>query len=104
MDLEHEIFLIISHAGNAKSLLYEALEEAENADFDKAEQQMKQAEEELAKAHQAQTKLIQAELNGTPIEKTLLLIHAQDHLMTAISEKNMMERFIGILKKRIQRK
>lgn len=99
MNLENEIFLIISHGGNARSLAYEALEAAENADFMKADELMKQAEEELGKAHQTQTKLIQAELNGSPLEKTMLLIHAQDHLMTAISEKNLIERMIGIVKR-----
>ncbi|SFJ88122.1 PTS lactose/cellobiose transporter subunit IIA [Thermoflavimicrobium dichotomicum] len=99
LNLENEIFLIISHGGNAKSLAYEALDAAENNDFSKADELLKQADEELGKAHQTQTKLIQAELNGSPIEKSLLLIHAQDHLMTAISEKNLIERLIRILKK-----
>jgi cellobiose PTS system EIIA component len=53
----------------------------------------------LAVAHQLQTKLIQAELNGALKEKTLLLIHAQDHLMTAMSEQKLIERMIRIIKK-----
>jgi PTS system cellobiose-specific IIA component len=50
-------------------------------------------------AHKTQTKLIQAELNGVPSEKTLLMIHAQDHLMTAMSEQKLIEHMIRIVKK-----
>lgn len=96
---EIEIFEIISHGGNARGFAYEALEAAEEFDFDKAEALIKQAEEELNLAHNTQTKLIQNELNGNPSEKSLLMIHAQDHLMTAISEQKLIEHMIRIIKK-----
>ncbi|MBH8599721.1 MULTISPECIES: PTS lactose/cellobiose transporter subunit IIA [Thermoactinomyces] len=99
MNLEQEIFNIILHAGNARGLAYEALEATETFDFDRADQLLKQAEEELEKAHETQTKLIQAEMNGTTFEKSLLLIHAQDHLMTAVSEQKLIERMIRVIKK-----
>jgi len=38
-------------------------------------------------------------LNGKTIEKSLLLIHAQDHLMTAISEQKLIEHMIKLIKK-----
>ena len=96
---EIEIFEIISHGGNARGLAYEALAAAEEFDFDKAEDLIKQAEAELNLAHNTQTKLIQNELNGNPSEKSLLMIHAQDHLMTAISEQKLIEYMIRIVKK-----
>jgi len=96
---ELEIFQIISNGGNAKSIAYDALKAAEEFEFDKAEQLIQQAEEELHLAHKTQTKLIQAEINGAPVEKSLLMIHAQDHLMTAISEQNLIKHMIKIIKK-----
>jgi PTS system cellobiose-specific IIA component len=99
MNLEQEIFTIILHTGNARGFAYEALEAAESFDFDKADLLLNQADEELGKAHQTQTKLIQAEMNGVAFEKTLLLIHAQDHLMTAMSEQKLIERMIRVVKK-----
>ena len=54
---------------------------------------------ELGHAHKTQTALIQRELNGKTIEKSLLLIHAQDHLMTAISEQKLIEHMIKLIKK-----
>ncbi|WP_282035300.1 PTS lactose/cellobiose transporter subunit IIA [Metabacillus indicus] len=96
---EMDIFEIISHGGNARGLAFEALTEAEQFNFEKAEELIKQASDELNLAHKTQTKLIQAELNGAPSEKTLLMIHAQDHLMTAISEQKLIEHMIRIIKK-----
>src|SRR3954467_10115961 len=99
LNLENEIFEIIAYSGNAKALAFEALQAAESFHFPQAEDLMKQVEKEINLAHKIQTKLIQAELNGERVEKSLLLIHAQDHLMTAISEQKLIEHFIRILKK-----
>lgn len=101
MDPTHEqsIFLMISQAGNAKSFAFEALTAIEENNFAGAEKLLKKAKEELAHAHQMQTKLIQSELNGSPIEKSLLLIHAQDHLMTAISEHQLIGHLLRIVRK-----
>lgn len=96
---ETAIFEIIVHSGNARGLAYEALTAAEEYDFDQATELMKQAQEELRLAHHTQTELIQAELNGTPADKTLLMIHAQDHLMTSMSEQKLIEHMIRILQK-----
>lgn len=99
MELEQVIFKIILHAGDARGHAYDALDAAENRDFKRAGELLRQAEQELGKAHQLQTRLIQAELNNNLPEKTLLLIHAQDHLMTAMSEHKLIERMIRIIKK-----
>lgn len=60
---------------------------------------LKTAHEELNKAHKTQTSLIQAEINGENFEKSLLMIHAQDHLMTSISEISLIEQMIPLLKR-----
>ncbi|MBO8165147.1 MAG: PTS lactose/cellobiose transporter subunit IIA [Brevibacillus sp.] len=99
MKNEQDIFNIIVHSGNARGLAFEALTEAEEYRFGKAEELMKQADEELTLAHKTQTALIQAELNGSGPEKSLLMIHAQDHLMTAMSEYKLIEHMIRIIKK-----
>lgn len=92
--MEQEIFEIISHAGDSRGYAYEALDAAENKDFTEAETLMKKAEEELGLAHNTQTKLIQSEINGQDIKMSLLMIHAQDQLMTAISENALIGKMI----------
>ncbi|MBS4536720.1 PTS lactose/cellobiose transporter subunit IIA [Clostridium sp. D2Q-14] len=96
---EERIFGIISYAGDAKGTAYEALNSAENFEFEKAEELMKQAQETMREAHKLQTKMIHEEAAGNTVEVNIILIHAQDHLMTAMSEINLIERFIKMYKK-----
>ena len=42
--------------------------------------------------------MIQKEASGEKIELSLLFVHAQDHLMTAISEKTLIEQIIELRK------
>src|SRR5699024_7620410 len=96
---EQSIFEIISHGGNARSLAYEALDAATEFNLEQANQFMEQAKQEMSKAHKIRTKHIQSEMHGHNVETSLLMIHAQDHLMTAISEKNLIEKMIVLYKK-----
>lgn len=99
MDHEQQMYEIILHAGNARTHAFEALDAVEEFDFAKAEKLLAQANRALSKAHQTQTKLIQAELNGQGEKTSLLMIHAQDHLMTAMSEQKLIERIVRLVKK-----
>lgn len=98
--LEQVAFTLILHAGNARSLAFEAFDLAAGDDFAGASAKLKEAKGELGRAHQFQTSLIQSEAGGQRVEPTLLLIHAQDHLMTAMSELNLTERLIRVLELR----
>ena len=83
-DMELIIFEIISNGGNAKALVYEAMEESEKGNFEEAQKFMDQAGEEMLKAHSMQTDLIMKEANGEKIDIGLIMVHSQDHLMGAI--------------------
>ncbi|TDT51876.1 PTS lactose/cellobiose transporter subunit IIA [Fonticella tunisiensis] len=96
--MENEIFEIISHGGNARAFAFDAIKAAQEGKIEEAEELLKQAQEELDIAHNTQTKLIQAEINGHNLQMNLLMVHAQDHLMTAISEKNLIEHIVGLYK------
>ena len=98
-DMEVIIFEIISQGGTAKGLAYEALQAAENEDFQKAEELLKEADECLKEAHKIQTGIIQAEARGERTEVSVLFVHAQDHLMTAIEAKTLIEHIIKLHKK-----
>ncbi len=55
---------------------------------------MKQAKEELSQVHNIQTSLIQEEAAGKKQEFSLLLMHAEDHLMNAILAKDLISELI----------
>lgn len=97
--MEEIIFEIIANGGDAKSSAYEAIEESEKGNYERAEELLKEADEALKKAHNVQTKIITEEVNGKHIEVSVLFVHAQDHLMTAMEVRTLAERFIGINKK-----
>ncbi|MDB1934540.1 PTS lactose/cellobiose transporter subunit IIA [Clostridium tertium] len=98
-NMEVIIFEIISQGGTAKGLAYEALAAAEEGDFDKAEELLKEANVCLGEAHKIQTDIIQAEARGEKTEVSVLFVHAQDHLMTAIEAKTLIEHIIKLHKK-----
>jgi PTS system cellobiose-specific IIA component len=96
MSLEEVVFTIISHAGDAKSLCFEALAMAKKGEFEKADALIKDAQNELYETHNIQNSMIQKEASGEKLELSLLLMHAEDHLMTAILAKDLIEEMIEI--------
>lgn len=99
-ELENIIFELIVYAGNGKSSAMEAIQEAKKGEFIKADQSLKDASVELGKAHKYQTSLIQAEAAGKPTPISLLLIHAQDHFMSAMTVIDLATEIVEIYKTR----
>lgn len=95
-ELEMIIFSIVGSAGEVKILAHEALAESFKGNFEKAEELIKDAEKAILKAHNVQTDLIQKEAAG---ESIMLFVHAQDHIMTAMSEKELIKNLIKQNKK-----
>ncbi|SDQ17055.1 PTS lactose/cellobiose transporter subunit IIA [Virgibacillus salinus] len=89
-------FQIILYAGNGKSSAMEAIQEAKEGNFVKADQLMENAGEELNKAHEYQTKLLQNEANGDESPLNLMLIHSQDHLMTSMTVRDLAVELVEI--------
>lgn len=74
---------LIFYAGNAKSLAIQAVNLAEKGDCEQAKEKLEESKKELHNAHLIQTKLMNKEMNNEEVEKSILLIHAQDHFMAA---------------------
>ncbi|HCP0139210.1 TPA: PTS lactose/cellobiose transporter subunit IIA [Listeria monocytogenes] len=96
MELEQTIMQLIVHGGNTKSDAMLAIEAAKKGDFDVADEQIKNAEAALLEAHHSQTSLIQGEARGEKAEVSLLLVHAQDHLMNAITFKDLAKEIVDL--------
>ena len=60
---------------------------------------LEKSKETLGDAHATQTSLIQGEAAGDKCEVSLLLVHAQDHLMTSIVVKDLAEEIIDLHEK-----
>jgi PTS system cellobiose-specific IIA component len=92
-------FQIILHAGDARSSAAKAVDAANQGSFEKAEEYLKEANQELKQAHKIQTELIQAEAGGTPKPANLMMIHAQDHFSMALMAIDQAKEMIIINKK-----
>lgn len=99
MDQEIIALNLISNSGNARSLSFEALQKAREGKYEEAKELIKKAEESSLLAHKAQTDLIQAEANGNTPEYSIIMVHAQDHLMTSLLAKDLIQEMIMMYEK-----
>jgi len=99
LKLEEVCLQIIALSGDAKSKAYKAFAEAEKGAYANARQLLKEADDNIGQAHKIQFELISNEAREGKIAPTLLLIHAMDILMTAMSEKELIRRMVNCLKK-----
>lgn len=91
-------FEIVSYAGEARSQLIEALNLAKAGKYKEAEELVDQAGETLNEAHKTQTQMLQQEASGDYADIGFIMIHGQDHLMTAMLLKDLVKYFIDLYK------
>ena len=96
LDIEMIAMTLIGHAGETKSLAYHAMNAAKEGKFDEAQKLMRQSTEEMLKAHELQTDLIVREAGGEKLNVGLIMVHSQDHLMTSITEINLIKEIIDL--------
>lgn len=90
---------LIVNGGNAKSLAFEAIEAAKKNDFVGAQQKLKKADDALVKAHHSQTDMLTKEANGEHETVTLMMVHAQDHIMNAITFRDLAGEMVDLYKR-----
>ncbi|EKK4016373.1 PTS N,N'-diacetylchitobiose transporter subunit IIA [Cronobacter sakazakii] len=100
MELEEQVMGIIINAGQSRSLCYEALQSAKEGNFANADEKMQQAQHFAREAHLVQTQLIEADEGEGKTKMTLVMVHAQDHLMTSILAKELVTELIEIYRTR----
>ena len=96
MELKNDLIEIISLSGEVKKDFLDSVKHAKNNETEQAEKLYQEADDKLIKAHLKQTELINQEAGGEKLESSLLLTHAQDHLMTAILLKDMAKEFMDL--------
>ena len=97
---EQIAFHIILHSGNARSKIVQAIREYRSGQIEEAERLIEEAEQELGVAHDVHFQLIQKEAGGKPTTITLLLMHAEDHVMSTLAMKEIVKEMLALLKER----
>lgn len=96
-------FDLIAHAGDAFNHYFSAVELASDGQFDKADEEMLLGDQALNESHKSQTSMLTAEANNEDVAFSVILIHAQDHLMTTIMYSRIAKQMIELHKKITER-
>lgn len=93
------VMTLIMHGGDARSSAMEAIHAAKDDDYELAQKKLDGADESIKKAHKVQTDMLAQEASGKNVEINLLLIHAEDHLMNAMTYRDLAEEMIELYKR-----
>ena len=97
--LELTAFQIISAVGTARSCYIEAIQEAKKGNYEAAAQLIKDGDEAFVEGHDAHAGLLQKEAAGEGEHIGLLILHAEDQLMSAEAFKIIAQEFIAAHKR-----
>ncbi|MGP1376934.1 MAG: PTS lactose/cellobiose transporter subunit IIA [Bulleidia sp.] len=95
---------IILPAGNARTCVMDALDFAQKEQLTAADKKVEEAFDYLKTAHQAQTDVLQRiasyeyEHEGRSVSIPMIFIHAQDTLMSIMTEVNLASKMINMYK------
>lgn len=90
---------LIAGAGDSKSYSMEAIIHAKEGSFAEARTCIEKAKAAMVETHDVQMELIREEMQGNKSELTLLMVHAQDHLTSAMLMRDMASEFIDLYEK-----
>ena len=94
--LDEAVMEIIVNAGQSRSLCFEALHAARQGNLDEAKSLLREADGYARQAHKMQTKLIEQDAGEARQPMTLIMVHAQDHLMNSLLARELSEEIIHL--------
>ena len=97
-ELQVAAFEIILHSGSARTV-HEAFADMREGHYDEAAEKLEAANAELLEAHHAQTNLLQEYASGTEIKIEIIMVHAQDHLMTTMTLREVALEMLSLYRK-----
>ena len=92
-------FQIITYAGDAFADFYNSVDEAMEGHYEEAEALIQKGNTTLNEAHKSQMDLLTAEASGEEMEYSIMMVHAQDHLMNAINYERLAKQMIRFVQK-----
>ena len=90
---------LIANGGNAKSLAFEAIRLAKKGDIEGAREKLKESDKSLLEAHNSQTNMLTKEAQGDHMHVTLLVVQSHDHLMNAITFRDLAGEMVDLYEK-----
>ena len=93
---EENCFQIISYAGEARSYFIEALRHVKDEDKSKSMELLEEGNNSLILAEKAHLKFIQQEAEDKTVEMKMILMHAEDLMMSADTLKAIVSELIDL--------
>lgn len=97
--IEMACFQMITFVGTARSCYINAIQLAKDGRFEEAEELIKQGDEAFAHGHHSHGEMITQEAKGELTGVGLLMLHAEDQLMSAEGFKIIATEFIDVYKR-----
>jgi PTS system cellobiose-specific IIA component len=98
MDFEQTMMELLISAGEARSHAMSAIQFARKKQWQQADEALAASLEASKGAHHIQTQLIGADEGCGKVPVTLILVHAQDHLMNAMLCRDLAEEIVLLWK------
>jgi PTS system cellobiose-specific IIA component len=93
MDFEEQAMRLIVNAGNAKSSAMNAIAQAKKGNWEGMRKALAESDAAMTAAHKEQTDILQRSLDEPDKGTGMLMVHAQDHLMTTITVMDLAREF-----------
>ena len=98
-EFEMMCFQVITYVGTARTYYINAIQSAKEGKFDDAENMIKLGDEAFTQGHHGHAKLIEIDANGDlPQNGLMILMHAEDQLMSAEGFRIIAEEIIELYK------
>lgn len=98
-EFEMLCFQIITFVGTARTNFIQAIKSAKEGKFEEAEKLIKDGDEAFSQGHHAHADILAKDANGELNGGYMLLMHAEDQLMSAENFRILAEEFIDLYKK-----
>lgn len=96
MDVEQICFEMICHVGDARSSFIEAIQQARKKEFARAQELIESGKLSYNRGHAVHARLVQSEMEQGNSHLSLILIHAEDQMMSAENFKILSEEFLAL--------
>lgn len=98
-NLEETVMELIINSGESRSCAMQALYAAKAGKWDEVDKLLKESTAASKLAHVVQTSLIGLDEGTGKVPVNLIMVHAQDHIMTSMLARELIEELIEVHRK-----
>ena len=98
-DMEETVMELIINAGESRSCAMQALYAAKAGKWDEIDGLLAESTAASKLAHKVQTSLIGLDQGTGKVPVNLIMVHAQDHIMTSMLARELIEELIAVHRK-----